>query len=318
MFSLKSSIKYLPLCLISQSIIFCSNKQNLHDQEVADITTRLARCIHESNLKCKTNEHGINICTLKPQKKWNGYPLVRVAHATLDIPLEKIVELWLDQENRKNWDENFCSKSEVQFSNELQTNLTHITGYSRYYYPPRDYVLRSRRMSGSYIDKDDRNYHVYVNIDASNYLPHSPGVVRGNMNSLLCLKKINSNSTEVKYIVEYAVNGWTLNILTENIADICVDTISQLKLRYNNPNSTSSTGVDMFWERSQEQIVQDKHKLFDEIKSKEVLQSILNTLIPKLDSIKELPIAERESKRAIEKKLIDDIEYIKKRIKELS
>lgn len=349
MFQFKSSLKFLPLCLISQSFVNCSSppsssssspsstsssstssskvllkpkptslsiplSSSQMDKETYNkmmtITKRLKICFKESELRCK-NKDGVQICTLKYQPHgWKGYPLVRVAKTTVELPIEKIVELWYDHNSRKEWDTNFCSNSELIEVIGSKIPIGHITGRSRYYYPPRDYAYHIKEIPSSFLDLSRFNSKAILNIDASDDIPLQNGIVRGNMNSLLYLKAVTPHQTEVTYIVEYSLNGWTTKDLGEFVANNAVDIILKLKKDKEEPQ-LEPTFEDLLIERSRKDEMRKSRKKYENLKTKADLQKIIDIIEPKLAEIQNLPKKERKGFESLETRLVDDITILK-------
>ena len=318
MFRLKSSFKLFHICFVSQGFAFCSESkdQEIH-QEVIQVASRLKRCMLESERKCRKNRDGVDICTLKYQKYgWSGYPLVRIAHAQLNIPLEQIARIWSDHDARKKWDVNFCSDSKLIRTSESKAQIGYITGKSRYYYPSRDYVYHITRAPGAIVGVNDLLTTVFVNTDASKEVPLSSTSVRGNMNSLLYLKSINSTTTDVTYIVEYAINGWTTASLGEFVADNVVDTLTQIKKQLEvEPAPVLTPAEEVAAKRKKEEFVKER-KRFDDVPKKD-LQRIIDVLESNIADLQKLNNEERKNYLELETRLKDDVKYLQERMETL-
>ena len=139
--------------------------------------------------------------------------------------------LWQSQGARKNWDSNYCDDSQVVKEYNSETSLAYIRGRPGYVIPARDYAFHICRVPGGIVGLNDFMSVAFINVDAANAVPTcgTAWAVRGNMNSILLLRPVNAEITDVTYIVECSVNGWIFPFVAEYFADTIVKTLTNMK-----------------------------------------------------------------------------------------
>jgi hypothetical protein len=318
---------FLPSLLAGQSLASCSTKRDKDlEEKIFNVSNRLKIALLENEKKCRPrNKDGVQICTLANIRYgWKGYPLVRVAHARVQAPIEELSSCWFLQGARKSWDVDFCEESQLVKEQDSETALAYIRGKTRYLFPSRDFAFHVCRVPGGLLGIQDYLTVAFVNTDASNEVPISAWSVRGNMNSILLLRPVNAQVTDVTYIVEYAVNGWVPTFLAEFAADNAVSTLLQLKKQVEAEESFEE-GVSIEeaarkrFQKHQMQKEENKSATIvsDVTSSREDLQRTLAILEAKLGDIQKARRSEGLDLADLEKRVKGDIQKLRERIKSM-
>lgn len=311
----------------SGSIVLCSTKREKDlEEKIFNVSNRLKIGLKEEEKKCRPrNKDGLQICTLSNLRYgWKGYPLVRIANAKVKAPIEEVSSCWFNHGMRKKWDSNFCDDSQVVKEHNSETALAYIRGKTRYLFPSRDFAFHICRVPGGLVGIQDYLAVAFVNTDASNDVPTATWSVRGNMNSILLLRPVSPEVTDVTYVVEYAVNGWVPSFIAEFVADNAANTLLQLK-KHLEEEESSEEGVSieeaarMRFKKHQIQKEENRSATIvnDVTSSRADLERTLAILESKLSDIQKTRRNEGLDLADLEKRVKSDIQRIRDRLKQM-
>ena len=163
----------------------------------------------------------------------------------------------------------------------------------------------------------------YVNVDASDLAPPAATwAVRGKMNSVLLLKPLNAELTEVTYVVEVQPNGWLFSWFVDYFGNCLADPIVHLKqeLEQDLVGEDASASVEEIarqrFKRHQLQQREKNHTsiIKDVTAEVEDLRKTLSILEARLGDIRKTQKAEGLDLSALEKRVQSDISRLKARI----
>jgi hypothetical protein len=163
----------------------------------------------------------------------------------------------------------------------------------------------------------------YVNVDAANVAPKATSwAVRGNMNSLLLLKPLNAELTEITYVVEVKPNGWLFTYFVDFFANSLADPIINMKkeLEGDLDGEDVNASVDEIalhrFKRHQAQLQEKNHTSIVKDVTADVadLRKTLQILEARLVDIRKSQRAEGLDLSALEKRVQSDITRLKTRI----
>lgn len=187
-----------------------------------------------------------------------------------------------------------------------------------------DFSLTICRVPAGVVGMNDFMSSAFVNVDAGQTAPAANSwAVRGKMNSLLLLKPLNAEQTEVTYVVEVQPNGWLFTMFVDYFANCLADPIANMKaeLEHDLVGEDASASVEDIarqrFRRHQQQ--QEKHhsSIVKDVTldDAEDLRKTLDILEARLADIRKTQRAEGIDLSALEKRVQADISRLKKRIK---
>jgi hypothetical protein len=190
-----------------------------------------------------------------------------------------------------------------------------------------DFALTLCRVPAGVVGINDFMSSAFVNVDASSVAPHATSwAVRGKMNSVLLLKPLNAELTEVTYVVEVQPNGWLFTMFVDYFANCLADPIVNMKkeLEHDLVGEDANASVEEIarqrFKRHQLQLQEKNHTSIvkDVTADVEALQSTLAILEARLADIRKSQRAEGLDLSALEKRVQADIARLKKRISQSS
>ena len=190
-----------------------------------------------------------------------------------------------------------------------------------------DFAMTICRVPAGVVGINDFMSSAFVNVDASTVAPTgTTWAVRGKMNSVLLLKPLNAELTEVTYVVEVQPNGWFFSWFVDYFGNRLADPIANMKkeLEKDLIVEDASASVEEIarqrFKRHQAQI-QEKNKtsiVKDVTADVEDLKKTLTILESRLDDIRKSQKSEGLDLSALENRVKSDIARLKKRIKQSS
>ena len=134
-----------------------------------------------------------------------GLPIARVAKIEISAPVQKVVEMFMDNKNRSEWDAT-CSVSQIAISKTTGENVNYILNKSSALSPARDFAFVSIELPSAIVGINNFNAKVVVSRDAANEVPRRG--VRAQVNSIMVMEPVGLYKTLVTYVVEASPGGW--------------------------------------------------------------------------------------------------------------
>lgn len=179
------------------------------------------------------------------------------------------------------------------------------------------------RVPAGVVGINDFMSSAFVNVDAAKLAPPATSwAVRGNINSVLLLKPINAEQTEVTYVVEVKPNGWLFSWFVDYFGNCLADPIANMKkeLEQDLVGEDASASVEEIarqrFKRHQQQLQEKNHTSIvkDVTANVEDLKKTLSILEARLADIKKTQKSEGMDLSALQKRVESDISRLKTRI----
>lgn len=305
------------------TVAVCGSRDKVLEDQIFDVAGRLRSGLSKDNLLVsKTERNGVSVYYPRKSKFPVGLPICRIVKAQINAPVDEISAMWFNHDSRVDWDSSVVD-TQVLKENDSETCVAYMEGKPGYIASARDFAITICRVPAGVVGINDFMSAAFVNVDAASLAPTATSwAVRGKMNSILLLKPLNAEVTEVTYVVEVQPNGWFFSWFVDYFGNRLADPIANMKkelerdLVVEDAEASVEEIARQRFKRHQAQM-QEKNQtsiVKDVTADVEDLKKTLVILEARLQDIQKSQKAEDLDLSALEKRIQSDIVRLKRRI----